>query len=427
MADLVKKQEWGDVTFGIPPDITLLNRPWGFYELLGVPPTASSEDLKKAYKQMAFKLHPDRGGSEEDFKRLQMVADILLDNDEELGHEHSRRTHYDEVSSLDSFFDEYMVCEGERTRKFSEIRLIQMQIDRKETQAEIEITKAAPEFKELKEELQKTHSMQKQEEIAGKIRETIAKAKGVAREVIEQMEQAFKSSMERHKAELGKFIGTLAASPENYRKKILDLYHMGGERYSKVEFGADEWKLRLGISSYLDKKHILELIIGGDAYISGFPQVHFKAESADVDISDPRLHGIFHILKGKVSIYYHNGPPNYVIRARAPNIMLHAGGMGHEVFEQRGELLIPKKHASEEWWRRKPALDIAVHEGGINVYAIMPKPVDRSFRVGDYLATIDFDKLIENSKSDKFKRDSEKKYNPKNLDDLINDYYKKKY
>ena len=50
-----------------------------YYEVLGVSRDVNEKDLKKAYKRMASKHHPDRGGDEEKFKEAKEAFDILSD------------------------------------------------------------------------------------------------------------------------------------------------------------------------------------------------------------------------------------------------------------------------------------------------------------------------------------------------------------
>ncbi|CAA0841347.1 Chaperone protein dnaJ 2 [Striga hermonthica] len=50
-----------------------------YYEILGVPKTASQDDLKKAYKKAAIKNHPDKGGDPEKFKELAHAYEVLSD------------------------------------------------------------------------------------------------------------------------------------------------------------------------------------------------------------------------------------------------------------------------------------------------------------------------------------------------------------
>ena len=54
-----------------------------FYKILGVERTASADEIKKAYKKLAIKYHPDRNPgnkeAEEKFKQAAEAYDVLRD------------------------------------------------------------------------------------------------------------------------------------------------------------------------------------------------------------------------------------------------------------------------------------------------------------------------------------------------------------
>lgn len=62
-----------------------------YYKVLGVEKNASEDEIKRAYKKLTIKHHPDKGGSEVKFKEINEAKDVLLDNQKKKQYDESRK------------------------------------------------------------------------------------------------------------------------------------------------------------------------------------------------------------------------------------------------------------------------------------------------------------------------------------------------
>jgi len=368
MSELVRQIQLGDITFGAPKDIELLHTPWGYYKFLGVSTDASRDEIDEAYKKLAKKLHPDAGGTNDSFKTLNHVVEILLDEGGELGQEHSQRRHYDEVCSLDYHFDGFIEHKGERTRKLSEIMLIQLQLKKRSAEFDHEVEQQFPEYKELQDQLKRARSDESKERIAEEIAKVQLRAKGLPEEKLDEIKRLMEERQEQHQKQARAFVQSFRDSPNTYFAKILDVFYVGGEN---VTFG-DECQ-RLCIAAHEEKKHVLELILFGDCYIKGFSKVHFKAPQANVTIQDPNVEGLFHVVEGNVTVNYPASTYGSVIRARAPKVN-NLGG-----FVEKDGLFVPERFATGRWYEKKPAVDIAVRNGSVTLQLTSPNIISSKY------------------------------------------------
>ena len=74
-----------------------------YYEILGIQKNATSDEIKKAYRNLAFKYHPDRNPgnkeAEEKFKKISEAYNVLSDDSKRKDYDCGRTSSYSENTS----------------------------------------------------------------------------------------------------------------------------------------------------------------------------------------------------------------------------------------------------------------------------------------------------------------------------------------
>ena len=79
-----------------------------YYEVLGVAENATIDEIKKNYIKLALEYHPDKGGTEEQFRRISEAYEILGDENKRQSYDYQRKNPFGGGNSIyDEFFSSF--------------------------------------------------------------------------------------------------------------------------------------------------------------------------------------------------------------------------------------------------------------------------------------------------------------------------------
>jgi len=77
-----------------------------FYDILGVPKDATIDEIKKAYRRLAFKYHPDKNPEgEEIFKRINLAYQTLSDPEKRRKYDFMQKLGLTENDIFSNYYD----------------------------------------------------------------------------------------------------------------------------------------------------------------------------------------------------------------------------------------------------------------------------------------------------------------------------------
>lgn len=75
-----------------------------YYDILGVDKSSSKDDIKKAYRKLAMKNHPDKGGDPEKFKQISEAYEVLTNDEKRAEYDNPHSEHADVLNFFNQMF-----------------------------------------------------------------------------------------------------------------------------------------------------------------------------------------------------------------------------------------------------------------------------------------------------------------------------------
>jgi len=105
-----------------------------YYDVLGVKPTATPEQIKTAYRKLAVQHHPDQGGDAEKFKQVTEAYDVLKDPHKRAAFDHrSTKIHINAGDVFDDLNAAFTFKQRASQQRRNKNLSIEVEIDLKET------------------------------------------------------------------------------------------------------------------------------------------------------------------------------------------------------------------------------------------------------------------------------------------------------